>query len=239
MKYLAVFLVLFLLLAAVSFANQTGRTEARELGRISAEGIPECLHVGETVEARVWPQPVAKGDAFDITVHTDIGKVSAKPARADNSAAPATIAIHGEKVGRERVIIRASDLPYTAPLTAFIRILPTIEPPRGLTTEVTEKILRIGRYAERWMKYDQEWAIAREVILGWRQKDGVDTYIISLFTSEQTPFGHPFHVSASDNSYVLRVPPGASYYWRIRAIFENCEGDTILTPDSPFVPFDA
>ena len=239
MKYLATFFVLVLSIATISVVTETAQTEARELRWVAAKGIPECLYVGQTVEARVWPEPAVKGDAFDLTVQTDSGKVSATPARAKNRAAPVSIAIRGEKVGRERMVIRAPGRPYVAPLTAFIRIVPSIEPPRELTTQVTDNVSRIGRYAEMWMAYDQEWAIAREVVLGWQSKDGVGTFVISLFTSQQTPFGSSFHVSGSDNSYVARVPPGASYYWRIKAFFGNCEGDAILTPESPFVPFDA
>ena len=240
MKILTSPLILLLAFVAIFSAGETGETNARELGRIGAEGIPKCLHVGEAAEVRIWPELEAKGDAFDFTLSTDNGEVSVTPARVNSHDTSARILFRGEKFGRERVVIRAPGNPYVAPLTAFVRILPSIEPPRGLTTQVTENFLRTepDKYGE-WQWREDGRRKVREVILSWQPKDGVDNYYIELFTFDKRPLGRYFKIPGSDRKFAVTVLPGERYYWKITASISFCKDVDVPRPESPLVPFDA
>jgi hypothetical protein len=227
-------------LAANSVYGELGKAEARELQRLVAEGIPECLHVGERVEARIWRKNAQKGEAFNLTVHTDSGEVSVTPERINSRDATVTVTFRGEKFGRERVVIRAPERADVAPLTAFINVLPSIGPPRGLSTQVTDRKSRVNPYKNDWYWNDNRRIVpASEIILGWQKKNGVDLYYIELFDFRKTPVERPFAIPGTKNSYAVRVVPGKRYYWLIYARIDLCGGGRELTPKSALIPFDA
>ena len=221
-----------LALAACAGPGETGQQAALESGQIVADGVPDCLHVGDSVEVLVSVDASGRRDDFNLAVSATNGIVSATLERANGLAAPTAVIFRGERFGEDSITISVPSRPDIIPLTANIRVLPSFEPPQGLSTHPTDKFSHPVPDAE-----NDPNILFRVIIYRWRPKEGVKDYAVATYNAERRKTeGSLF--SARGNRGMAWVTPGESHFWRIRAKIDTCDGGEAWTRYSPFIPFD-
>ena len=217
--------------AGLVIVSGSGQQAAREPERIIAKSIPECLHIGDVVEALVLVDAGEAGDKFDLAISAENNLVSATPELSKDLSEPIAVIFRGEKFGEDRVSLHVPGRPDIAPLITKIRVLPSFEPPQGLTTHPTT----ILSYSEP----DPEGSpLEREIILRWWPKIGVQAFGIDMFSDRRRQASGTLEF-ADTNSAKQWALPGERHYWSIHAKIDTCTGGEVWTPSSPLIPFDS
>jgi len=233
MKIMPVHLFPYLIFAGLALVSEMGSQAAQASERVIAENVPECQHVGDEIEALALIDAGKAGNEYGLAVSSETRNVNVTSELEKGHGAPTAVMFRGEKFGEDIVTLSVPDRPDITPFTATIRVLPSFDPPQGLTTHPTENFSHIDPDAD----HDPSRAL-REIIFRWRHKDGVKVYGIHSFNSQKRET-HVFIAPDGKNSALEKAGPGQSHFWSMQAKIDTCAGVEVWTPSSPLIPFDS